>query len=347
MSRLRPGFVLRLIGCALPGLAAASPANAAEADFLGTWLLYLDHRPAGFSYGTLEVESVDGGLRSYIDGGPAPVSIDGESISLRFDWDDGGGTVYVSELQGRLVDGRVEGRVSRDGEDTGTWSATRRSGPPGKGQPPRPVDLSGIWRMRTDDGTGKDTFDMTAQAVEFQQAFDARYDDPVLRCVSDGLVRQTGGPFAKEIIQQDNKVTILYEDMHEIRRVYLDGEFPDDVDTLGESLGYSIGHWEGSTLVVETRGLKEALWHRAGGEPISAQARVTEHVYIGEDGNLHVELRLDDPANYNRSPLRHTVFSSAPDYKFNYYSCDPDAFYRGLYLEGLLDLYYQRSRYRR
>jgi hypothetical protein len=56
---------------------------------------------------------------------------------------------------------------------------------------------------------------------------------------------------------------------------------------------------------------------------------------------------LDDPVNYHRSPLRHTVFSRAPDYNFNYYSCDPDAFYRGLYLEGLLDLYYGRSRYRR
>jgi hypothetical protein len=347
VNRRRPGFVPRLVGAVLLGAGSAWPAIAAEADFLGKWLLYLDHRPAGFSYGTLEVERNGEELRGYIDGGPAPVSIDGEAISLLFDWDDGGGTVYLSALEGELLDGGIEGRVVRDGEATGTWRATPRAGPPGAGQPPRPVDLSGIWRMRTDDGTGKDTFELTAEAAAFQQAFDARYDDPVLRCVSDGLVRQTGGPFAKEIIQQDDKVTILYEDMHEIRRVYLDGEFPDDVDSLGEALGYSIGRWEGSTLVVETRGLKDALWHRAGGEPISSAARVTEHVYIGDDGNLHVELMLDDPVNYHRSPLRHTVFSRAPDYNFNYYSCDPDAFYRGLYLEGLLDLYYGRSRYRR
>jgi hypothetical protein len=347
MIRLGAGRLPRLLASALLGTAAASSAGAAEADFLGTWLLYIDHRPAGFSYGTLELERIDAALRGHIDGGPAPVSIDGEAITLGFDWDDGGGTVYLSELQGSLVDGRIEGSVMRNGEETGTWRATPRSGPPGRGEPPRPVDLSGIWRMRTDDGTGKDTFDMTAEARAFQQAFDARYDDPVLRCVSDGLVRQTGGPFAKEIIQQDGKVTILYEDMHEIRRVYLDADFPDDVDYLGEALGYSIGHWEGSTLVVETRGLKEALWHRAGGEPISAAARVTEYIYLGEDGNLHIELTLDDPANYNRPPQRHTVLSRAPDYRFNYYSCDPDAFYRGLYLEGLLDLYYERSRYRR
>jgi hypothetical protein len=241
----------------------------------------------------------------------------------------------------------IAGEVSRDGESTGTWSATRRDGPPGLGQPPRPVALDGIWRMLTDDGTGKDRFAMTPAAEEFQAAFDSRYDDPVLRCVSDGLVRQTGGPFAKEIIQQSGQITILYEDMHEIRRVYLDAEWPEDVDDLDSPLGYSIGRWEGSTLVVETRGLKAALWHRAGGEPISAEARITEYIYVGEDDNLHVELRLDDPANYVRSPERHTVFGLRPDYEFTYYSCDPDAFYRALYLEDQLEHYYGRGRYRR
>lgn len=339
---------LALSAAVLAAATAPDSSSAAEADFIGSWLLYIDHRPAGFAYGTLEIErGPDGGLAAYIDGGPAPVAVDGDEITLLFDWDNGGGIVSVSELAGSLGRGGIAGEVSKDGEATGTWRATPRAGPPGLGEPPAPVDLSGVWAMRTDDGTGKDTFDMTPAAVEFQQAFDPQFDDPVLRCVSDGLVRETGGPFANEIIQQPDKVTILYEDMHEIRRVYLDGDWPEDIDTLGEPLGYSIGHWEGSTLVVETRGLKPALWHRAGGEPISAEARVTEYMYIGDDGNLHVELTLDDPANYNRSPQRHTVFAPAPNYQFTYYSCDPDAFYRALYLEDQLEYYFGRSRYRR
>jgi hypothetical protein len=337
----------RAVAAGLLAAAALQPALAAEDDFLGTWLLHLDHRPAGFSYGTLEVERVDGALNAYIDGGPAPVSIANDEITLGFDWDDGGGTVYVSELTGTVRGGRLEGEVSRDGTTTGTWDASVRPRPPGLGEAPRPADLGGVWRMLTDDGTGKDTFAMTPAAEAFQRAFDPRYDDPVLRCVSDGLIRETGGPFAQEFMHQQGRVTILYEDMHEIRRIYLDADFPDDVDTFDSPLGYSVGHWEGSTLVVETRGLKAALWHRAGGEPVSNEARVTEYIYIGDDANLHIELVLDDPANYDRSPRRHTVFGLAPDYEFTYYSCDPDAFYRGLYLEDELDLYYGRSRYRR
>jgi len=344
--RGRPGTLPQLIALSL-ALFGVSAAAAAEADFLGRWLFHIDHRPAGFSYGTLEIERAGGELRAWIDGGPAPVAIDGDTIALEFDWDDGGGTVSVSDLTGTFADGTITGVVRLDGQQTGTWDATPRDTPPGIGQPPAPADLSGVWAMRTDDGTGKDRFAMTAEALAFQQAFDARFDDPVLRCVSDGLVRQTGGPFAKEIMQRDDRVTILYEDMHEIRRIYIGGEYPEDVEFLDSPLGYSIGHWEGSTLVVETRGLKPALWHRAGGEPISAGATVTELFYLGDDGNLHVELTLDDPANYTRAPQRHTVFTAAPGREFTYYSCDPDAFYRALYLEDMLERYYQRSRYRR
>jgi hypothetical protein len=325
----------------------AQPSLADEADFLGRWLLSLDHRPGRVGYATLEFERSDGAIAAFVDGGPVPVSIDGDEVSLRFDWDNGGGEVFVSALDGRLADDTIDGEVRLDGATTGTWRATRREGPPGLGEPPRPADLGGIWQMRTTDGSGKDAFAMTPEARAYQAAFDARYDDPVLRCVSDGLVRVTGGPFAKEIMQQDARLTILYEDMHEIRRVHIDAGFPPDVDELDSSLGYSVGHWEGTTLVIETQGLKEALWHRAGGEPISREARVTEYVYIGEDDNLHVELILDDPVNYTRPPQRHTYFSRAPGYEFTYYSCDPDAFYRGLYLENQLDHYYERSRYRR
>src|SRR5690606_22415939 len=101
-----------------------SAAFAADDDYVGKWLLTLDHRPAGFSMGTLEIESSTDGLRAFIDGGPVQVSLQNDDITLLFDWDDGGGTVYVSELHGTLTDGNLAGEVRRDGAATGTWRAT-------------------------------------------------------------------------------------------------------------------------------------------------------------------------------------------------------------------------------
>ena len=338
--------IARTVAAALLSSAMIGPAAAAEADFLGTWLIALENRP-GTRLGLLEIERTSDGLQGYVDGGPVELSIEDDTISFPFDWEDGGGLHHVTRVEGTLADGTLSGETYRDGEQTGTWHARPRPRIPGVGEPAQPIDLSGIWDMASYDGTAKYGFAMTPRAREFQEGFKPRLDDPALRCVSDGLVRVTGGPFAKEIIQQDGRVTILYEDMHEVRRIYTDGrDFPDDVGSLYASMGYSIGHWEGSTLVVETRGLKDAIWHRTG-TPISSEAVITEYIYIGDDGNLHVELELDDRLNYERSPLRHTVWTPAPNYEFTHYACDPHAFYRGLHLQNRLEEYFGRSEYRR
>jgi hypothetical protein len=112
-------------------------------------------------------------------------------------------------------------------------------------------------------------------------------------------------------------------------------------------MGYSIGHWEGSTLVVETRGLKRTVWD-AGGMPISSGARVTERWYLDDTDQLHVEFSMLDPVNYERPVQMHTLRQRRPDdVQIMEYSCDPHAFYRGLQLEGRLDEYWQRSGNRR
>ena len=113
------------------------------------------------------------------------------------------------------------------------------------------------------------------------------------------------------------------------------------------SQGYSIGHWEGSTLVVESRGLKRTVWD-AGGMPSSAGSRVTERGYLDGTDQLHVEFQLMDPVNYHRPVEMHTVRQKQPDnVEIMEYSCDPHAFYRSLQLEGRLDEYWGRSSNRR
>ena len=73
------------------------------------------------------------------------------------------------------------------------------------------------------------------------------------------------GPFSIEIVEGHDRLIILHEDLHEVRRIYMDGRpFPEDIDNARLAMGFSVGHWEGSTLVIETRGLKRALWDAAG-----------------------------------------------------------------------------------
>ena len=188
------------------------------------------------------------------------------------------------------------------------------------------------------------TLDYTPAAQSAVDSYDY-LDDPALRCVSPGLVRVSGWPYPLEIVQTDTQVTILYESFHEVRRIFLDGRgYPDKLPH--RAMGYSLGHWEGSTLVVETKMLS-AGYVDLGGQPISQNARVVERMSLSEDGRaLRSELTVYDPENYRRPLTRHRAWRKTPETVILEYDCDPYPFFRGLAIEGKLDEYWERMRQR-
>lgn len=323
----------------LPTMAASQ-----ENAFVGEWLLWLERgnarRPA---YGTLTIEPSDGGVNVYIDGGPVNLlSLEDDRIRFDFDWTDVGDQVHLSLLEGVLDDGVLTGTVAEEGEPRGAWRATPKPMPENPPAAPDPVDLTGIWGGPAI--ISKYSFDLTEAGRAAQAAYDSTIDDPILRCVSDGLMRMSHGPFDIEIVEARDRIIVLHEDLHEVRRIFMDGRgFPDGIDDAHLSMGYSLGRWEGSTFVIETRGLKRAVWDAAG-MPFNAGAVVTERWYLDDDGILHIEFSLSDPINYRRPILMHQVRERLPDdSEVGEYSCDPHAFYRGLQLDGRLEEYWGRS----
>jgi hypothetical protein len=336
MARCAPRAAL-----ALAALLLAPAAFAQRADLAGDWFLTLNERRTVHT-GILTIEATDGQTRAFVDGGPASFTLTGDTIDLTFDTRDGGGRELVYKLTGSAKGGALEGVLTPPLDaPAGTWRAERRATPPPA--PPKPVDFTGIW-SRTSSGTAKVSLDYTPQA---QAAVDSYHylDDPALRCVSPGLVRVSGWPYPLEIVQNDTQVTILYESFHEVRRIYLDGRsFGEDL--AHRALGYSRGHWEGSTLVVETDKLSPGHVDLAG-QPLSANARVVERMSLSEDGReLRSELTLHDPENYRRPVIRHRAWRKTPETTILEYDCDPYPFFRGLELEGALELYWQRMRQR-
>ena len=315
-----------------------------ESGFVGEWLLWLERgnsrRPA---YGTLSIEPSGDSVSVYIDGGPVNLlSLEGDRIRFDFDWTDVGDREHLSILEGTLEDGVLTGTMTEAGEPRGAWRAMPKAPPESAPPAPDPVDLIGIWGGPAI--ISKFSFDQTEAGRAAHEAYDLTIDDPILRCVSDGLIRMSHGPFVIEVVEDRGRIFILHEDLHEVRRIYMDGRpFPEGIDDAQLSMGYSLGHWEGSTLVIETRGLKKAVWDAAG-MPFNAGAVVTERWYLDEDENLRIEFSLNDPVNYNRPILMHQVRQRLPDdSEVGEYSCDPHAFYRGLQLDGRLEEYWGRS----
>lgn len=336
--RFAPAAAIFLGGASL--LAAATA--AADAPPQGDWLLTLDDRGTVHT-GILTLETGDGELAAFVDGGPATVTVDDTQIQFTFDTRDGGGRLLEYVLRGQWSDDAMGGTLipPLDAPE-GSWRAEPYATP--AAAPPQPVDFSGVW-SRMSSGTARVTLDYTpsAQAVVDNYSY---LDDPALRCVSPGLVRVSGWPYPLEIVQEESKITILYESFHEVRRIFLDGrDYP--ADSPHRFMGYSIGRWDGSTLVVDTQMLLPGFVDLAG-QPLSENARVVERMSLSDDGQiLRAEMTVYDPENYRRPITRHRSWRKSPETEILEYDCDPYPFFRGLELEGRLEEYWQRMRQRR
>lgn len=145
-------------------------------------------------------------------------------------------------------------------------------------------------------------------------------DTPRMRCIPQFQVGFA--PYAGQIIQTPGRVTIITEFNHMVRRVYLDESFPARMQP--SYMGYSIGHWSGNTLMVETRGLK------AGGNGFGVMtegSRVMERFTRSEDGTVLQEATIVTPDAQGRSTItqQSAVNAYRPDLHLMEFICEDGA----------------------
>lgn len=329
-------------------LLCCSPALADPA-FEGDWMLEV--KPEGAPLiGLLQIERDGDTWRGWVEGGPVPVSVDGDAIVVEIDSRDLRGFVYVMKLQGTLQDGRLGGTYTtvsefKVNEKPGTWSAVRYEPQP-RPADPAPRDISGIWTPAPGIDFRKYSMDLTPEAEAWFAGYMLHYDQPNVRCVSPGItamIAWSGYPF--EILEDKNRLTFLYEVDSEVRRIFLDGREAPEFYPVSP-MGFSTARWEGSTLVIETTRLMPNV-RDFRGEPISENARLEEVYTLSEDGQtLSAVITLHDPQNYKRPPIRRRTWTRNPDTEIYPYECDPDSFYRQMYDEGKLDMYFERAKRR-
>ncbi len=124
-------------------------------------------------------------------------------------------------------------------------------------------------------------------------------DDPGTRCLPVGPVHSITTPLMKKIVQTPGLIVILTERDFSFRQIFTDGRPVPEVDEPSFS-GYSTGHWEGDTLVVQTVGFREPMWLDRNGSPLTDAAKMTERIRRPNFGKLEIELTIDDPKAYTK-----------------------------------------------
>jgi len=175
-------------------------------------------------------------------------------------------------------------------------------------------DLTGIWTWDTDLHPGAGRFDLvwpanppfTKEARDKVAAYhalvDPKAETPSSYCLGMGMPGSTlaSGGYPMEIIQRPEQITLIQEAHSEVRRIFLGSRVPDS-DLFPTRNGYSTGHWEGDTLVVETSFLQESVDQ---GSAHSDAAHIVEHFRLGRDAKgrktLTDQLTLTDPVFYTQ-----------------------------------------------
>ena len=185
-----------------------------------------------------------------------------------------------------------------------------------------PGDLSGIWQaQRNRSQVLPEDPQFTPQGRETQNNFDPSLD-PYLRCIvymPRGMIAWQ--PTRIEITESEDRVWILFEAYHQVRRIFLDGRLPLE----GEGplwLGHSNGHWEDDTLVVETVNLKSGTTYHWEGLPLSDETRLVERFTRLDDETLEVQITVFDAVNYHEPWQTTNVFRLDSEAHFFEYECD-------------------------
>ncbi|PYS45282.1 MAG: hypothetical protein DMG13_32485 [Acidobacteria bacterium] len=101
------------------------------------------------------------------------------------------------------------------------------------------------------------------------------------------------------MIQKSEVIVILYESANTWRQIFLDGrELGNDFPPT--FLGYSIGKWDGDTLVVDTRGFNGKTWLDQTGKPTSDVLHVTERFRRTDFGHMEIQITIEDPKVYTK-----------------------------------------------
>ena len=337
------------VACAwLFAVLLSGAADAQEAP-AGDWMITLSGDGPTIT-GALSLSQRGGRWVGYVEGGPVEVTVEGDAVEIVVDSRDLQGFVFNRVLTGSFDDNAMRGTFEIAGatysdQPGGNWIAVRRP-PESPRRAPAPVDLSGTWKPAPGVDFRKYSMALTEQAQAWFDGYLMHYDQPNVRCVSPGIVAMVAwGGYPMEILTAKNRLTFLYEVDSEVRRVFLDGSAPPEFYPTSP-MGWSNGYWDGGDLIVETQ-LIEGNVRDFRGEPVADGARMHERYSLSEDGKtLSAVITLIDPKNYEVPPIRRRQWHRSPDTVIYPYECDPDSFYRQMYNEGKLDMYFERSKRR-
>jgi len=151
--------------------------------------------------------------------------------------------------------------------------------------------------------------------VRAQRKGNNNKDNPDALCLPLGLTQLHMHP-------QPRKIGILSEANGNVRQILTDGRPLPNNDPQSWWYGYSVGHWDGDTLVVETTGFRDDVWLDVEGSPLTSSGKMTERWRRVKFGLLQIDITIEDPKAYTKPFTVRVNHQLMPDTELMEFVCE-------------------------
>jgi hypothetical protein len=221
---------------------------------------------------------------------------------------------------------RSEPRWAKNVESTSTWLATHDDAR---------NEQTGIFRVwstslkniaeglaypETINPAAAHDYPLTPEARAVLTAFNPLTDALTVNCQPKGMPAIMENPFPIEFIEVEGAIELHLEEYDTLRTIHMDVA-DEDTDHAPSLVGYSVGRWDGATLVVETDAMNYGHFDSVG-IPLSDSAMVTERYIPSDDGKrLDFEMTVVDSATFTEPVTLTKTWLGLPDAKVQPYDC--------------------------
>ena len=136
--------------------------------------------------------------------------------------------------------------------------------------------------------------------------------NPTLNCLPDGVPHGDLLPEPFKIMHTPGVIVMLYEVETTFRQIFIDGrKLPADMSPTWQ--GYSVGRWDGDTLVIDSAGFNDRSWLDARGTPRSTDMRIEERFHRRDYGHMDLTITITDPQIFTKPISFSVVEELLPD----------------------------------
>jgi hypothetical protein len=187
---------------------------------------------------------------------------------------------------------------------SGVWES--RVGPTGRfGAPALPSltpDAPPVATFANVEANVKGGLPLTPWAADLrkQRMTTNSQDNPDAHCLPMGFMQFHTHTQPRKIVHTKDEMIIMYEVNYGLRQIFTDGRALPTEDPQPWWEGYSVGTWDGDTLVVETTGFRGDGWLDVNGTPFTEGLKLTERFRRPSYGRLEIDLTIDDAKAYTK-----------------------------------------------